>query len=289
MDFSNWLYLGLGTFLGVGISRVTVRSSTHQSSPPADNTPRLQQQLQQTQLAYHMAREMSQFKSGFLARTSHELRSPLNGLIGLHQLILADLCENPEEEREFIAQAHDRALKLVNIIDEIINVARTEHGKNQLNLQPIQLVEYIEQVYKLTHLLAANRNFPVNFSYPEPDIYVLADGSWLKQILLNLVETIIAQMEEGSIYLASNIAPQNKLVNIWIDAPTHALTLSEPIDFMQSDLPKEKVTLSVGMKLFLNQILVELMGGKLEILTSPIVDTTQEFQRIQISLPLVVN
>ncbi|MEW5858349.1 MAG: sensor histidine kinase, partial [Cyanobacteriota bacterium] len=43
------------------------------------------EELKQTQMAYHMATEMSQFKAGFLARTSHELRSPLNSLIGLHQ------------------------------------------------------------------------------------------------------------------------------------------------------------------------------------------------------------
>ncbi|GBF84663.1 histidine kinase dimerization/phospho-acceptor domain-containing protein [Aphanothece sacrum] len=70
-----------------------------------DEIEALKQELEQTKLAYQMAVQLSQFKSGFLAKTSHELRSPLSTLMGLHQLILSDLCENHEEEREFIEQA----------------------------------------------------------------------------------------------------------------------------------------------------------------------------------------
>ena len=64
----------------------------------------LKEELKQAQLAYQMAAQMSQFKAGFLARTSHELRSPLSSMIGLHQLILSDLCESPEEQKEFIKE-----------------------------------------------------------------------------------------------------------------------------------------------------------------------------------------
>jgi signal transduction histidine kinase len=84
-----------------------------------------------------MAKEMSQFKAGFLARTSHELRSPLSSLIGLHQLILADLCDSPEEAREFVAQANASALKMVKLLDEVIAVSKTEHGTNRLELRSV--------------------------------------------------------------------------------------------------------------------------------------------------------
>src|SRR4028118_557337 len=99
----------------------------------------LREKLKQTQLAYEMAKEMSQFKAGFLARTSHELRSPLSSLIGMHQLILSDLCDSPEEAREFVAQANASALKMVKVLDEVIAVAKTEHGTNQLEIQPLRL------------------------------------------------------------------------------------------------------------------------------------------------------
>lgn len=182
MNWSNWIYLGAGIALGMVFRQLFVRSSnvSSSSSPVAplaqQDMPPISQQLQQTQLAYLMAREMSQFKAGFLARTTHELRSPLNGLIGLQQLILSDLCEDPAEEREFIAQAHERTLKLLKLMDEILNVARTEHGTNKLDIQPRPLIQILEEVHKLTYMLAANRNFPLQLLPADPEIYILADN-----------------------------------------------------------------------------------------------------------------
>jgi signal transduction histidine kinase len=298
MNWSNWIYLGAGIALGMVFRQLFVRSSnvSSSSSPVApldqQDMPPISQQLQQTQLAYEMAREMSQFKTGFLARTTHELRSPLNGLIGLQQLILSDLCEDPAEEREFIAQAHERTLKLLKLIDEILNVARTEHGTNKLDIQPRSLAQILEEVYKLTYMLAANRNFPLQLLPADPEIYVLADYLWLRQILISLIDIAITEMEEGSIYISSSTLPTNNFVNIWLDLPTHAMPWSEPIDLLKfedqpSQIDQENAALSPGMRLLINQTLVEVMGGKLEILPLTIVkEPPQQLTRLQISIPL---
>ncbi|MBD2411849.1 sensor histidine kinase [Nostoc calcicola FACHB-389] len=298
MNWSNWIYLGAGIAIGLGFRRLFVRwpNSSHSLSPvvPLDqqDMPSISQQMQQTQLAYQMAREMSLFKAGFLARTTHELRSPLNGLIGLHQLILSDLCESPAEEREFIVQAHERTLKLLKLMDEIINVARTEHGTNKLDIQPRPLANILEEVYNLTYMLAANRNFRLQLLPADPEIYVLADYLWLRQILISLIDTAITQMEEGSIYISCSIVSKTNFVNIWLDVPTHAIPWSEPIDLITSEdglslVKLENATLSPGMRLLINQTLVEVLGGKLEILPSPIdKEPSQEMSRLQISIPL---
>ncbi len=301
MYWSNFIYLGIGIILGVGVRGLFTRSFQNSSSvspvtaaEKPQESSELRQQLKQTQLAYQMAREMSLFKAGFLARTTHELRSPLNGLIGLHQLILEDLCENPEEEREFITQAHERALKLLHLIDEILNIARTEHGTNKLEIQPHCLAKVLQEVNNLTYMLAANRNFPLRVLLPEPDIYVLTDYRWLRQILVNLVETAIAQMQSGSICLSSRFSPINHTLEIWLDVPTHALTTSESIDQLKlevnsSEIDQVKTTFSPGMNLLFNQTLLEVMGGKLEIVPSPITEeTTEELTRLQVSIPPVI-
>ncbi|MGF1933254.1 MAG: HAMP domain-containing sensor histidine kinase [Nostoc sp. ChiQUE02] len=300
MNWSNWIYLGAGIALGIVFDRLFVRSSNVSSSsslvaPLAQqDMPPISQQLQQTQLAYQMAREMSQFKAGFLARTTHELRSPLNGLIGLHQLILSDLCEDPAEEREFIAQAHERTLKLLKLMDEILSVARTEHGTNKLDIQPRSLAQILEEVHKLTYMLAANRNFPLQLLPVDPEIYILADNLWLRQILISLIDTAITQMEEGSICISSSTLLTNNFVNIWLDVPTHAIPWSEPIDLIKSEdqptqIDQQNAALSPGMRLLINQTLVEVMGGKLEILPSTIAkEAPQQLTRLQISIPLVI-
>ncbi|WGV27816.1 sensor histidine kinase [Halotia branconii] len=297
MNWSNWIYLGVGLIAGVGLRQLFARSTSTASdlSPtvPEDqhHTPELLQQIKQTQLAYQMAQEMGQFKAGFLARTTHELRSPLNGLIGLHQLILSDLCENPAEEREFIAQAHERALKLLHLIDEILSVARTEHGTNKLDLQPHSLAAVLQEVNQLTYMLAANRNFPLRVLLPEPEIYVLVDQRWLRQILINLIDTALTQMEEGSIHISSSTSPENQIVYICLDVPIHALYKSESIDLLKSeDKPlhpeQDNDSLSVGMQFLLNQTLLEVMGGKLALMPSP--EQFEQFARLQVSIPLLI-
>ncbi|MEH1912626.1 MAG: HAMP domain-containing sensor histidine kinase [Nostoc sp.] len=307
MNSSNWIYLGAGIALGMVFRQLFVRwlrpkqassNFSSSSSPVAlldqEDMPPISQQLQQMQLAYQMAREMSQFKAGFLARTTHELRSPFNGLIGLHQLILSDLCEDPAEEREFIAQAQERTLKLLKLMDEILNVARAEHGTNKLDIQPRPLAEILSEVYNLTYMLAANRNFPLQLLPTDPEIYVLADYLWLRQILISLIDTAITQMEEGSIYISSSSLPTNNFVNIWLDVPTHAILWSEPIDLIKSEdhltqIDQKNAALSPGMRLLMNQTLAEVMGGKLEILPLTIAkEPPVQLTRLQISIPLVI-
>ncbi|MHC5939057.1 sensor histidine kinase [Nostoc sp.] len=307
MNWSNWIYLGAGIALGMVFGRLFVRwlrppqassNFSSSSSPVAplaqEDMPPISQQLQQMELAYQMAREMSQFKAGFLARTTHELRSPLNGLIGLHQLILSDLCEDPAEEREFIAQAQERTLKLLKLMDEILSVARIEHGTNKLNIQPRPLAQILEEVYNLTYMLAANRNFPLQLLPADPEIYVLVDYLWLRQILISLIDTAITQMEEGSICISTSTVPTSNFVNIWLDVPTHAILWSEPIDLIKSEdhltqIDQKKAAFSPGMRLLMNQILVEVMGGKLEILPLTIAkEPPQQLTRLQISIPLVI-
>lgn len=293
MNFNNWLYLGTGIGLGIGFYRLFLKSTKSvlipPQNPPQHEESELLQELKQTQLAYYQAREMSQFKAGFLARTSHELRSPLGGVIGLHQLILADLCENPEEEREFIEQAHEKSLKLLKLIDEILNISKLESGRNKLDIETLQLSEFLQDIYDLTYLLAANRNYPFTLSLPDPEIHILADSRWLKQVLINLIDTTITQMEDGNIYLSSNLPVTGNYINIWLDVPTVAVLTSESLDLITAKNPElqENIDLSPGMKLLLNQSLVELMGGKLEILPLPTNDEkAQQLIRLQISIPI---
>ncbi|AFY47285.1 signal transduction histidine kinase [Nostoc sp. PCC 7524] len=299
MNWSNWVYLGAGLVMGISSRWLLARSAkakSHQSPEELtqpQHTPQILEEFKNTQLAYHMAREMSQFKAGFLARTTHELRSPLNGLIGLHQLILSDLCEDPAEEREFIGQAHERALKLLHLMDEILNVAKTEHGTNKLDIQPRPLADVLQEVYNLIYMLAVDRNLKLRILPPEPEIYVLADQKWLRQILLNLVDTGISQMTEGSICISCGIPSASNFVYIWLDLPTHALISDESIDLLKGEdksveIELEKTALSPGMKLLLNQNLLAVMGGKLEILPSTNSGEAEQLTRLQISMPLAI-
>lgn len=299
MSWSNWIYLLVGIGLGLG-SRWLFRSNSVNGSGPSQINLEASSQtanqdlclstLKQTQIAYELAHEISSFKAGFLARISHELRSPLNSLIGLHQLILSDLCDDPAEEREFVAQANSSALKLMHLIDEILAVARIEHGTNQLEIQPLQLASVLTEVYSLTHLLAADRNIRFQLSPPSSEIYILADPRWLRQVLVSLLDKCFIQMHEGSVFITAQSTPA-EVVQIWLDVQLPTNTWFEPIDLMKSGSPSEwvssNVTSSLGLALLLNQTLLELMHGSLELVWLPTLDESS-CTRMQITIPLLI-
>ncbi len=235
----------------------------------------LKEELKQTQLAYQMATQMSKFKAGFLAQTSHELRSPLSSLIGLHQLILADLCESPEEQKEFISQAYQSALKLMKLIDEIVAVSKTEIGTNQLQMESLQLGEILTQVSSLTHLQAANRNLKLEINVADADVNVYADRSRLIQLIVNLIESGISLMKEGTIKVNTTEAKNSDTVEISIDlqcSPAawqqEAESFAPPANSSPEEIKQilQEINLSPKMKLLLSQTLLETMGGNLKLL-----------------------
>ena len=245
-----------------------------------------------------MAQQISQFKGGFLVRTSHELRSPLSNIIGLHQLILSDLCDDRDEERQFVAQAHEAALELVKLIDEILNVARLEHGTNKLEIQPLQLSFVLEEVCNILRMIAANRSHKLQLSPPPPEIYVLADPLWLRQIILSLIDAAIFCIEDSGIFnLSVQLIPESNFVYIWIDAPLAVSNWNDPVDLLQSDrlfsceaskLAKSALNRSSpGLTLLLVQTSLEVMQGKLEIFPAPTNSETSPTTRMQISIPLL--
>ncbi|HEY9884073.1 MAG TPA: HAMP domain-containing sensor histidine kinase [Thermosynechococcaceae cyanobacterium] len=308
MDWTALVWLGLGLGLGLSIRWRSLRSpavelAVFPDRPVEPDPPG----LQSLQVAYQLATEISQFKGGFLARTSHELRSPLNGMIGMQQLILEDLCNNPEEERAFIAQANQAALKMIKVLDTVLDVARLEHGRLKMELQPLQLAELLETIHNLTHLQAVDRSLQLQVIVPDADLYVLADPHRLQRVLLHLVDGTIAQMQEGSIQISVFVSPGSLApdslapdsmssatgyAHIWIDSDLPP-ALSEPIDLLQTPAAPTTPVPSPGLNLLTSQMLVSLMQGTLTVLAvptdveTPADDVATQRLRMQCSLPLV--
>ena len=261
-----------------------------------DEIESLKAQLKQAQLKYQMEVQVNEFRAGFLARTAHELRAPLNGLIGLHQLILSDLCESPEEEKEFLSQANDSALKMVKLMDEIIHVSKAEYGSNPLDIQAIKLEEVFQEVHRLTTMQARNRSIRLQIDTSDPPIYVMADFSKLRQILLHLVDSSIALMKEGSLKIDTQVDSNAKTVQIRICIQSPHQVWSEPVDLLEEISAPDTVNreslppipqLSPGMKLLISQQLLEMMGGSLEVI--PLAsgnDDEESITQLQCSLPL---
>ncbi|NEQ35746.1 MAG: HAMP domain-containing histidine kinase [Okeania sp. SIO3I5] len=275
------------------LSTPSVESSPEESNSDSEQLENILEQLKHTQLAYQMASEMSKFKAGFLARTAHELRSPINSMIGGLQLVISDLADDPEEEREFVNQAYNSALKTLGLMDEIIYVAKTEHGTEAVKIESLQLTEVFEAVENLTYMQAANRSIRLQISPPAEDVYVLADESRLKQVLVSLIDTAIAQMKEGSVNVSVHPAWESGYVHIWIDDQRPVSAWSESWDLLKHNIEEKAeknmtvdFQLSPGMRLLMNQNLLGMMNGRLEVLATPSDGEESNFNRTQCSIPI---
>lgn len=313
MGFITWVFLMVG--FGIGflsrpqLLRLAERSRASQNhvteffTPPEATPPQLSTDAQDALLAYYLTAEQSQFRAGFLARTAHELRSPLSSIISLHQLVLSDLCEDHDEERECVAQAYNATQKLLALLDSLIMVSKAECGSSSPSLQPVSLAGIFEEVHALTHLLAQNRNLRLTIEPVEPDITVQTDARRLQQVLVMLVDMAIMLMDDGAIRMAAQSTDQG-WVEIWLDDYRPAIAWQEPLNLIklvsqdQEQLMQRLLTqirqgspisvqaieahlpgssrspVSVGMALMMCQILMEMVGGRLEIIDVPSVEDT---------------
>ncbi len=252
-----------------------------------DDVNDLAMQLQQSQLACRLAQEMARFQAGFLGRVAHELRSPLNQILGIHQMILADLCDSPAEEREFLAQSQAAAQQLLQLLSRVSDLSKLAYGTEKLEIQPLQVQALFQNVADRTYLQFANRNLHLQVAEVDPNWYVLADQGVLLQVLVNLVETPIAHLEHGTIAIAATLKdtdiptseahpPQVSLTiagafptTLWPDPITMLSSPFEETDHPSpSHQPPPDLWPSLGLSLTINQTLLELMGGQLDVIAS---------------------
>ncbi|MBL1210342.1 histidine kinase dimerization/phospho-acceptor domain-containing protein [Geminocystis sp. GBBB08] len=249
----------------------------------------LTEELTKTKLAYQESLQNSRFKAGFLGRIAHEIRSPLSSLMGLHQLIISDLCESQEEEREFIEEAYKYAKKLMGIIDQLTEVSKLEVGRLTLEIQKVNLGELLEDIHEIMSLQAANRNLSLKLGEIRDNVIVNVDREKLINTLFFLLEVVIDYSNMGKITLTLLIEEDTQQAIINIDFPSQHLSISENINLIK--LPIEELKqlnslpqLSSGMKIMLAEILLEMMAGKLVLNSNP---ENNDSTQWQVFLPVI--
>jgi hypothetical protein len=242
-------------------------------------------ELHQTQLALQLVSELHQMKSGFLAQTSHELRSPLSSLMSLLQLILNDLCEDPQEERDFLHQAYGAAQRLMEMIDELVKVSKMTTGAIALQYSPVEMNILLEEVYALTHLQAANRNIALTLEKSDRPFAYLADEGQLLAVLVMLLDSVIRHQEGGHITLSlqRGLTVRMPFSDRW-EHPLPPPPLPEPLTLATLEQWSQQVHLSAGMQWQLAQSLMVCMGGNLSHQAISQEDTTESQWQFQLPI-----
>lgn len=220
------------------------------------------------------AERANRAKSDFLSRMSHELRTPMNSILGFAQLLESD----PDEplspsQRQSIGHVLGGGRHLLDLINEVLDLARIESGRMALSLQPVALAPLVEDVCTVLRLQAESRGIRLQDKASSRRLpRVVADPGRLKQILLNLVSNAIKyNRDEGLITVDSALAAPDRVrlsvadTGPGIPAERHAAVF-EPFQRLDAEGGPVEGT---GIGLTIVKQLALLMGGEVGLDSTP--------------------
>jgi signal transduction histidine kinase len=219
-----------------------------------------------------VAEEASRLKSDFLSSTSHELRTPLASTLNYLKLLKEGFYDNEEELKEYIKVAYQSAENLVAIINDVLDIAKIEAGRMNINLQSVSLPPLLEDKRNLFSLDSRRKGIPLIIECQVDSVY--ADKVKIEQILTNLISNAFKFTDKGEVRVRvvlaraqSGAASDNPMVEISVADTGIGIDISkrdllfEP--FVQAEGSIKRRYGGTGLGLTICKRLVELMRGEI--------------------------
>jgi PAS domain S-box-containing protein len=222
--------------------------------------------------AKEAAEQANQAKSQFLTIMSHELRTPLNAIIGYEDLLEAEVTGpvNPTQ-REQLVRIRVGAQQLLELINQILSLARIEAGKEVVVLEEVDATALAQETLLFVEPLARQKGLALRSLLPEDGLALRTDSGKLRQILLNLLGNAVKFTEEGEVELSldhrnGEIVFRVRDTGPGIDRAQHE-RIFEP--FVQADLSPTRRHGGTGLGLAVSRELARLLGGDLQVDSAP--------------------
>ncbi|AVH72305.1 sensor histidine kinase [Nostoc sp. 'Lobaria pulmonaria (5183) cyanobiont'] len=250
---------------------------------------RLKAGSEELEIAWKEAKSANQIKSQFLATTSHELRNPLNIIINCIRLVEEGLCDDREEEMEFLKRADETTIHLLGIINDLLDISKIEAGKLSVVSTPIDLRQLLLEVINLQSVNVQQKGLQLKCELAPQAIPIKADAGKLKQVLINVIGNATKFTDTGSITIATEIQSSNgksqvvvavKDTGIGID-PTQQHKLFRPFVMVNGTTTRQFE--GTGLGLAISRNLIELMGGSITLESAGLHQGTT----LKITLPLI--
>ncbi|MFC2106921.1 tetratricopeptide repeat protein [Bacteroidota bacterium] len=224
---------------------------------------------QELLVAKEQAEESNRLKSAFLVNLSHEIRTPMNGIIGFSQ-ILKEKGISQEEITSSAEQIYENSLKLLNLLNNIIDISSIQTGQLKLIEEKIFLSGLINDIYT---------QYKLNPEFQKPeielllncnckdDVQITADSQRLYQVIENIIDNAFKYTEKGKIEISCDIV--NKFAQISVSDTGIGIPEDKQSfifdKFIQLDYSSTRKYEGTGIGLSLSKALIELMNGTIEI------------------------
>jgi PAS domain S-box-containing protein len=231
---------------------------------------RLDQVLQEKNIELESARSVAEkanlSKSEFLSSMSHELRSPLNAILGFAQLMESGSPLPTSTQKASIDQILKAGWYLLELINEILDLALIESGRLSLSLEPMSLVDVMLECQAMIEPQTQKSGIRMSFPQFEIPYFVRADRTRVKQVLINLLSNAIKyNRAQGSVEVTCS-ARAAKRIRISVHdtgeglSPEKLAQLFQPFNRLGQEASAEQGT---GIGLVMSKRLVDLMGGEI--------------------------
>lgn len=224
--------------------------------------------------ARHRAEEVSRHKSQFLARMSHEMRTPLNGVLGVAAILrTTDLDPRQRELADVIASSGEMLLRL---IDDVLDLSRIEAGSIELRAAPFRPCDPVRDCLDLMAPRAREKGLTLTAeSTPDPAPLLLGDRVRMQQVVLNLVSNAVKFTAEGGVYVALRADRDDAVCTTRITVSDTGVGIPDSLrefvfeQFYQVDGSDTRSAGGAGLGLTITRRLVEAMDGRIEVSARP--------------------
>ena len=228
-----------------------------------------------SQQAVREMKDVDHLKSQFLATMTHELRSPLNSIIGFSQVILKGI-DGPinEPQKHDLTAIYDSGQLLLSLINDVLDLSKIEAGKMELAFSRVNMTDVIQSVLSTTQGLVKNKPIKLK-SELQPLPAITADPIRIRQVLINLLSNAAKFTEMGSITVKAwlETQPEGKK-EVWVTVSDTGVGISQENQkklfqaFTQVDASHTRRTGGSGLGLSISSSLINLHHGRIGIMSS---------------------
>jgi signal transduction histidine kinase len=232
-------------------------------------------------------------KTKFLANMAHELRTPLNAIIGFSEIIKLDALQTKERYPQYAEYIHDAGILLLNIINGLLDLARIQAGRVDLDEQIVAVGQLIQSAVRTITPIAEKKSICVDCELAQASMLICVDQTKFRQIILNLLSNGVKFTEpQGRILVDSTVDKRGDLVisikDTGIGIPAeHLERVLNPFEQVAHHLTKENE--GTGLGLPIARALIELHGGDLTLRSDLGIGTTAALrlphERIHAAVP----